>query len=410
MDYIKKTYTDKAVEVQISSFAGKGGVTEYHVLLAITDRTLPFSGQLQNIQWAYVAVIQEVLPDDATAVFRRYFLSDAANQADLVMVWECENSYCPLSIVEQAPLNGSKIAMWTWFQTGITVETTKNGMSKAKHNRYTQYWTGGSCNRASNSEYQTRLLLNDYVLQLTEQGCKLANDCIRTWFFVQNVDVNYAGVVKARKEVFITQDLTEKTHYISSTGIEGRHADPNVFVQMDTYAVKGLQSGQIQFLYAPTHLNPTYEYGVTFERGDSCNLWRPETNLHFRNREYRQSRRDHVSGGYPETDGTHAGKHRHLATGGGKRIARHHAGNRLLARPGRLCRGQAIYRKPVSVVSPPDRTCSRMSSGLADRNGMHSCHTGGCTSICILIIIYYTNDKKYGKHEERKIQGNKQDE
>ena len=24
---------------------------------------------------------------------------------------------------------------------------------------------------------------------------------------------------------------------------------------------------QIQFLYAPTHLNPTYEYGVTFERG-----------------------------------------------------------------------------------------------------------------------------------------------
>ena len=50
MDYIKKTYTDKAVEVQISSFAGKGGVTEYHVLLAITDRTLPFSGQLQNIQ------------------------------------------------------------------------------------------------------------------------------------------------------------------------------------------------------------------------------------------------------------------------------------------------------------------------------------------------------------------------
>ena len=267
MDYIKKTYTDKAVEVQISSFAGKGGVTEYHVLLAITDQTLPFSGQLQNLQQAYAAVVQEALPKNATAVFRRYFLSDTANQADLVMAWECENSYCPLSVVEQAPLNGSKIAMWIWFQTGITVETIKNGMSKAKHNHYTQYWTGGSCNRASNSEYQTRLLLNDYVLQLTEQGCKLANDCIRTWFFVQNVDVNYAGVVKARKEVFVTQDLTEKTHYISSTGIEGRHADPNVFVQMDTYAVKGLQPGQIQFLYAPTHLNPTYEYGVTFERG-----------------------------------------------------------------------------------------------------------------------------------------------
>ena len=243
-----------------------------------------------------MAVIQEVLPDDATAVFRRYFLSDAANQADVVMVWECENSYCPLSIVEQAPLNGSKIAMWTWFQTGITVETTKNGMSKAKHNRYTQYWTGGSCNRASNSEYQTRLLLNDYVLQLTEQGCKLANDCIRTWFFVQNVDVNYAGVVKARKEVFITQDLTEKTHYISSTGIEGRHADPNVFVQMDTYAVKRLavRTNPVPLCSHPPESD--IRIRSDFRAGDSCNLWRPETNLHFRNREYRQSRRDHVSG------------------------------------------------------------------------------------------------------------------
>ena len=123
MDYIKKTYTDKAVEVQISSFAGKGGVTEYHVLLAITDQTLPFSGQLQNLQQAYAAVVQEALPKNATAVFRRYFLSDTANQVDLVMAWECENSYCPLSVVEQAPLNGSKIAMWIWFQTGITVET-----------------------------------------------------------------------------------------------------------------------------------------------------------------------------------------------------------------------------------------------------------------------------------------------
>lgn len=43
-----------------------------------------------------------------------------------------------------------------------------------------------------------------------EQGCKLADNCIRTWFFVQNVDVNYAGVVKARNEVFVTQNLTEK--------------------------------------------------------------------------------------------------------------------------------------------------------------------------------------------------------
>lgn len=267
MDYIKKTYTGKAVEAQISSFTGEGGVAEYQVLLSVTDQTLPFIEQLQNIRRAYASIVKEELPDSVTAVFRRYFLSDTANQADLVMVWECENAFCALSIVEQAPLNGTKIAVWTWFQTDVATETIKNGMLKAGHNGYTQYWTGSACNKASNSEYQTRLLLNDYILQLTEQSCTLAANCIRTWFFVQNVDVNYSGVVKARKEVFITQGLTEKTHYISSTGIEGRHADPNVLVQMDSYAVDGLQPKQIRFLYAPAHLNPTYEYGVTFERG-----------------------------------------------------------------------------------------------------------------------------------------------
>ena len=267
MNYKKKKYEDKAVEAQIASFTGNGGITEYQVFLQVTDPMLPFEQQLQHIQQAYVSVVKEELADDAVAVFRRYFLSDAANQADLVVAWECENAFCALSVVQQAPLNGTKIAIWTWFQTGVSVETEKNGMLKATHNGYTQYWTGGAFNRASNSEYQTRLLLNDYVMQLTEEGCKLATDCIRTWFFVQNVDVNYAGVVKARKEVFITQDLTEKTHYIASTGIGGRNADPAVLVTMDTYAVKGLKPEQIQFLYAPTHLNPTYEYGVTFERG-----------------------------------------------------------------------------------------------------------------------------------------------
>ena len=230
MEYRKKQYTDRATVAQISTFTGRGGTTEYHLLLNGTDPALSFAEQLQNLQRTYAAIVEEELPDTATAVFRRYFLSDAANQADWVMAWECENSFCALSVVEQAPGNGTKIALWTWFQTEMTVETTRNGLLKAEHNGYTQYWSGGATNHASNSEYQTRLLLNDYVLQLTEQGCKLANDCIRTWFFVQNVDVNYAGVVKARKEVFVTQGLTEKTHYIASTGIGGRHADPAVFV------------------------------------------------------------------------------------------------------------------------------------------------------------------------------------
>jgi enamine deaminase RidA (YjgF/YER057c/UK114 family) len=65
----------------------------------------------------------------------------------------------------------------------------------------------------------------------------------------------------------MTQNLTSETHFIASTGIGGRMADPKALVQMDAYAVDGISKEQIHYLYARTHLNPTYEYGVSFERG-----------------------------------------------------------------------------------------------------------------------------------------------
>ena len=67
MDISKRHTQTKLSKFKFLPLLGKVGLPNINVLLAITDRTLPFSGQLQNIQWAYVAVIQEVLPDDATA-------------------------------------------------------------------------------------------------------------------------------------------------------------------------------------------------------------------------------------------------------------------------------------------------------------------------------------------------------
>jgi enamine deaminase RidA (YjgF/YER057c/UK114 family) len=85
--------------------------------------------------------------------------------------------------------------------------------------------------------------------------------------YVQNIDVNYYDVTQARKTFFTAQGLTEQTHYIASTGIEGRTAYPEIFVLLDAYAVGGLQKGQQRYLYALSHFCPTYKYGVTFERG-----------------------------------------------------------------------------------------------------------------------------------------------
>ena len=238
-------------------------VREYHAMIQITDRRLPFATQLEAVISAYDELLDR-LPD-TQAVFKRYFLSDAANQADDVVVADVTD--CAKSIIQQAPLNGSKVALWVWLMTGVQTGMTKSGLYEVRHGDFRHMFNASAHNLAANSEYQMRLLFNEYVMQLAEEGCTLADNCIRTWLFVNDIDLNYGGVVRARNQVFFTQGLTQNTHFIASTGIGGRQQDPNVLSQMDNYAIAGVKPEQIHYLYAPTHLNRTSDYGVSFERG-----------------------------------------------------------------------------------------------------------------------------------------------
>lgn len=256
----------KQTSIKISRYEVPEGVSEYQVMIRVTNPRLTYTEQVEAVLAAYARLLEGEL-NGAVALFKRFFLSDAANQADYLQAIHAEGSDAPLSVVEQPPLDGTKIALWVYLQKGVQTRTLAKGICEVSHGAYRHLWMAGAANRASNAEYQMRLLFNDYVMRLLENGCSLADNCIRTWLFVQNVDVNYAGVVKARNEVFATQNLTDKTHFIASTGIAGRHADPKVLVQMDAYAVDGIRKEQVHYLYAPTHLNPTSEYGVSFERG-----------------------------------------------------------------------------------------------------------------------------------------------
>ena len=238
-------------------------VREYHAMIQITDRRLPFAAQLEAVISAYDDLLNR-LPD-TQAVFKRYFLSDAANQADDVVVADVTD--CAKSIIQQAPLNGTKVALWVWLMTGVQTGMTKSGLYEVRHGDFRHMFNASAHNLAANSEYQMRLLFNEYVMQLAEEGCTLADNCIRTWLFVNDIDLNYGGVVRARNQVFFTQGLTQNTHFIASTGIGGRQQDPNVLSQMDNYAIAGVKPEQIHYLYAPTHLNRTSDYGVSFERG-----------------------------------------------------------------------------------------------------------------------------------------------
>lgn len=259
-------------QAEVFSFAGNrvndattdNNVKEYHVMIHVTAPLLTFQQQLEAIANAYQQLLGEHLRG-AVAVFKRYFLSDAANQADDIIA--NDSSDCAKSIIQQAPLDGTKVALWAYLMTNVSARLSESGLYEVAHGQYRHLWNASAHNLAANSEYQTRLLFNEYITQLAQEGCTLKDNCIRTWFFVNDIDLNYGGVVRARNQVFFTQGLTNSTHFIASTGIGGRQQDPNVLSQMDNYAVTGLQQEQIHYLYAPTHLNRTSDYGVSFERG-----------------------------------------------------------------------------------------------------------------------------------------------
>ena len=238
-------------------------VKEYQAIIHVSQKRLTYVQQLEAVMNAYHGLLDQF--PDTQAVFKRYFLSDAANQADDIVVADMTD--CAKSIIQQAPLDGTKIALWVYLMSNVQTGMTKSGLYEVRHGDFRHLYNASAHNLAANSEYQMRLLFNEYIMQLAEEGCTLSDNCIRTWLFVNDIDLNYGGVVRARNQVFFTQGLTVHTHFIASTGIGGRQGDPNVLSQMDNYAIAGIKPEQIHYLYAPTHLNRTSDYGVSFERG-----------------------------------------------------------------------------------------------------------------------------------------------
>lgn len=257
MTYTTRKWDDHGVVAQLSVFPAEGR-SEYHAMLHVSPRGQQFAGQFARL-CAAAAELTATL-DGARPVLKRYFLSDAANQAPLIP----SDPSCAVSIIQQTPLDGSKVAMWVYFT--LSAPTGHLPIKGEEPARAEGVWHMGLTSPSGDSAQQTASILRSYENALRRQGGTLADNCIRTWFYVRDVDTQYAGMVSARRENFQEQGLTPATHYLASTGIQGIPASPRAIIQMDAYAVLGLKPGQQHHLKALTHLNPTIEYGVTFER------------------------------------------------------------------------------------------------------------------------------------------------
>lgn len=202
--------------------------------------------------------------------YAKVFLSDAQNQYRQLVesdLYQGILNHAALTVVEQPPLDGSKISILT--KTSDTPDDFIFHSIRLNEDEV----------KGQSSYLQTLLLFNKYLKSIKDKGLSMSEHLVRTWIYVADIDVNYAGVVKARNDVFARYGLTADTHYIASTGIGGYSQMRHATVAMDFLTCPNIHEGNKKYLKALDHLNPTHEYGVAFERGTRLQL--PNEQLSF---------------------------------------------------------------------------------------------------------------------------------
>lgn len=233
------------------------GRKEAHAYITVSDTDADTASQIKELCKAADRLASDT---GLTPVFKRYLLSDPANQVHLLP----KEEGCACSVIRQSPLDGSKGALFMILEENGDYSCQGDGIWIDGKGRI---WVGDNPSVApAGSKTMTIEHLERLGKALAAHGGTLKDNCLRTWLFVRDIDNNYRGVVEGRNEVFAREGLTRDTHFIASTGIEGQSAEPTRLVAFNAFADTRIIAPQITYLYGKTHLNPTYEYGVAFER------------------------------------------------------------------------------------------------------------------------------------------------
>lgn len=253
MEYLRFKYDGADATVALFNEGRK----EAHAYLTVTDTGVSAAEQINALIKGTSKLIADL---DMKPVFKRYLLSDPANQTQYLP----KEEECASSILGQSPLNGTKASLLLLFEENTDFVKHPGGLWEDSKGRI---WVGDCDDIATgDSLTMTVAYLERLSGMLSQRGASLKDNCLRTWFFVRDIDNNYKGVVQGRNAVFAREGLTSDTHFIASTGIEGQTAQPARLVAFNAFADTAVTPPQIKYLYGKTHLNPTYEYGVAFER------------------------------------------------------------------------------------------------------------------------------------------------
>ena len=246
----------------------------------IPEKPEQITEQITTIEQAESELLQHFNIKKESVVIKRFFSSDLiSHYSEIINYKKRQTTDFFMSVTEQPPASNVKVAIMGMCLSNIKADSkfrddkifyfdTTSGI----RHLFVEHLVDSDANEHSDSEKQTENIFCFLRKKLTEFNASIEENVLRTWIYTPHVDADYPGIVKARKEIFDTINLTKDTHYIASTGIQGGSGSRFARVCMDAYAVIGLNQEKVRYIQAPEYLCPTYNYGVTFERATAIQL------------------------------------------------------------------------------------------------------------------------------------------
>lgn len=222
-----------------------------------------FCNRLERLREKIQTYLSEEECGNRNLKYCKAFFSDLQNQHQDFLESKLYTeilSKCDLTLVEQPPLDGSKIS--------VLLKTSDEPSPYI----FQSLRLTDEDSKGQSSYLQTMMLFSRYIKMIEKRGLSIKDNLVRTWIYVADIDVNYDGVVRARNDVFRRYGLTSDTHYIASTGIGGYSQTRHATVAIDFLTAKDARQDDFYYLQALDYLDPTHEYGVAFERGTRLTL------------------------------------------------------------------------------------------------------------------------------------------
>lgn len=221
---------------------------------------------IEQLRLGFLDSLKENHLNAEDAIFLRFFCSDVYTQMPILEgVWS--DIPCQRVFIGQTPLDSSFISLQVYCVKDVQKTLDADGSLLVQHGPYRSLWTLDYPSVPAHSHEQSDAAITSFEHKLRCHGMTLRDNVIRTWYYVRDVDNNYAGMVQSRIFHYEACGLTPDTHFIASTGIEACAPKPHVLVWLHGHAELGLQPAQITYLKAEDHLSPTHVYGINFERG-----------------------------------------------------------------------------------------------------------------------------------------------